>query len=121
MTRRVAANRMRALALLVAFAGGCRCGGEKREIGLARSPGREAVVVVDRPVEPGGASGGYSGPMAPEAEPNDQRDKAGALAVPGGINGALSTPADIDFYKLAPGGPRMLDLRLVGPAAEAGG
>jgi hypothetical protein len=112
------------IAVAVALSG-CRCGcsGEKREIGLARSPNSgDPVVVVDRPAEGGGGGGSvYSGPMTPEAEPNDERDKAGALTLPGGIEGALGTPADIDFFKLDPGAARVVNVRLSGPAAEAGG
>ncbi len=113
------------IAVAVAF-GGCRCGcsGEKREIGLARTPGSgDPVVVVDRPVEGGGGSGAsvYSGPMTPEAEPNDTRDKSGALGLPGGIEGALGSPTDIDFYKIEPGAARMVNVRLIGPAADGGG
>src|SRR6188508_2308691 len=113
------------IAVVVAF-GGCRCGcsGEKREIGLARAPNSgDPVVVVDRPVEGGGggATSVYSGPMTPEAEPNDSRDKAGGLGLPGGITGALAAPTDVDFYKLEPGAARVVNVRLTGPAADSGG
>ena len=112
------------VAVVVAF-GGCRCGcsGEKREIGLARAPNSgDPVVVVDRPVEGGGGGASvYSGPMTPEAEPNDVRDKAGPLALPGGIEGALASPTDIDFYKLEAGAARVVHVRLTGAAADAGG
>ena len=105
---------------------GCRCGcsGEKREIGLARSPNSgDPVVVVDRPVEGGGGGGAsvYSGPMTPEAEPNDVRDKGGALALPGGIQGALSSPTDIDFYRIDAGAARVVNVRLTGPGADGAG
>ncbi len=114
------------IAAVVAFSG-CRCGcsGEKREIGLARTPGSgdPVVVVVDRPVEGGGGSGSsvYSGPMTPEAEPNDDRDKAGALPLPGGIEGALGSATDTDFYKIEAGATRVVSVRLTGPAADGGG
>lgn len=113
------------IAAVVAF-GGCRCGcgAQKREIGLARSPNSgDPVVVVDRPVEGGGGGGAsvYSGPMTPEAEPNDVRDKAGALGLPGGIEGALASATDIDFYKIEPGAARVVNVRLTGPAADGGG
>ena len=113
------------IAVVVAF-GGCRCGcsGEKREIGLARAPNSgDPVVMVDRPVEGGGGGGSsvYSGPMTPEAEPNDARDKAGGLGLPGGITGALAAPTDIDFYKLEAGAARQVNVRLTGPAADGGG
>jgi len=113
------------IALVVAFSG-CRCGcsGEKREIGLARSPGAgDPVVVVDRPAEGGGGSGSsvYSGPMTPEKEPNDQRDQAGALGLPGGIEGALGSPTDADFYKIEAGAARVVNVRLTGPAVDGGG
>jgi hypothetical protein len=112
---------MRAILILMLVGGGCRCGAEKQEIGLARMNDGAPVVIVDRAYEGGGASGGYSGPMTPEAEPNDQRDKAGALAVPGGIEGSLGSATDIDFYALEAGPARMVVARLIGPAAEAGG
>ncbi|HEU5055684.1 MAG TPA: hypothetical protein VFU21_04140 [Kofleriaceae bacterium] len=113
------------IAALVAVSG-CRCGysGQKRELGLARAPGSgDPVVVVDRPVEGGGGGGAsvYSGPMTPEAEPNDVRDKAGALSLPGGIEGSLASPTDIDFYAIEAGAARVVNVRLTGPAADAGG
>jgi hypothetical protein len=113
------------IAAVVAFSG-CRCGcsGQKREIGLARTPGSgDPVVVVDRPAE--GVSGGttsvYSGPMTPEKEPNDQRDQAGDLGLPGGIEGALGSATDTDFYRIAAGAARVVNVRLTGPAADQGG
>lgn len=112
------------IALGLAAFGGCRCGAEERTIGLARAPNSgDPVVVVDRPVEGGGGGGSsvYSGPMTPEAEPNDVRDKAGALALPGGIEGALASATDIDFYKLEAGAARVVNVRLTGPAADGGG
>ena len=112
------------IAALIALGGGCRCGAEKRELGLARAPNSgDPVVVVDRPVEGGGGGGTsvYSGPMTPEAEPNDVRDKAGALSLPGGIEGALASATDIDFYKLEAGAARVVNVRLTGPAADGGG
>ncbi len=116
--------RTRWIIALVAALGGCRCGAEERTIGLARSPNSgDPVVVVDRPAEGGGGGGSsvYSGPMTPEAEPNDVRDKAGALPLPGGIEGALASPTDIDFYKVESGAARVVNVRLTGPAADGGG
>src|SRR5690606_28389701 len=98
-------------------AGGCDCGGEKRELGLSRArDGAPPVVVVDRVVQ-----GGVSGPVAPEVEPNDERDKAAAVAVPGGIDGALAGDKDVDFYRIEPGAARTITVKLTGPPADDGG
>jgi hypothetical protein len=104
-----------ALAALVAVAG---CKSErKREIGLAGRDGGAPVVVIEGPAE----GGGMTGPLAREVEPNDQRDQAAALTLPGGINGGLGKADDIDFYKIEAGPARAVALRLTGPAADEGG
>lgn len=109
------AGKVAALAALVAVAG---CKSErKREIGLAERDGGAPVVVIEQPTE----GGGMTGPLAREVEPNDQRDQAAALTLPGGWSGGLARADDIDFYKIEAGPARAIALRLTGPAADEGG
>jgi hypothetical protein len=104
-----------AAAVLAVAALGCKA--KKRELGLSRARGDAApVVVVDRVVE-----GGVTGPLSAEVEPNDQRDQAAAVAVPGGIEGALASDGDVDFFVIEPGPARPVLVKLVGPGAGEGG
>jgi hypothetical protein len=102
---------------LAAAAAGAGCKKEsKREVGLAARDGGPPVVVVESPVE-----GGPVGPLEREAEPNDQRDRAKAVPVPGGVEGSLDRTDDIDFYRIEAGPARIAAVRLRGPTAEEGG
>jgi hypothetical protein len=112
---------MRRAALLIALAlalgPGCTCRGEKRELGLSRARDAAPVIVVDQPVE-----GGVVGPLAVEAEPNDERGQGAVIALPGGVEGGLASPTDMDFYKIdAVAGGRTVAVRLVGPGEPEGG
>jgi hypothetical protein len=103
------------LALVLASAG---CKGKKkvRELGLSRVRDAAAVEVVDRVVQ-----SGFTGPLAAEVEPNDTRDQAGPVAVPGGIEGTLASEADVDFFRIEPGPARVVSVLLTGPPADQGG
>ncbi|HTE55699.1 MAG TPA: PT domain-containing protein [Kofleriaceae bacterium] len=102
---------------VVAAVAGAGCKGErKREIGLAHRDGGPPVVIVEQPTESGAV-----GPLEREKEPNDQRDQAAALPLPGGVNGALASADDIDFYRIEAGAARAVVIRLTGPAADEGG
>ena len=74
------------------------------------------MVVVESPVE-----GGPLGPLEREAEPNDERDRAKVVPVPGGVEGGLDRADDIDFYRIEAGPARIAAVRLRGPTAEEGG
>ncbi len=102
---------------LAAAAAGAGCKKEsKREVGLAARDGGPPVVVVESPVE-----GGPLGPLEREAEPNDERDRAKPVPVPGGVEGGLDRADDIDFYRIEAGPARIAAVRLRGPTAEEGG
>ncbi len=106
--------------VVFALAAAAACAGckkeSKREVGLAARDGGPPVVVVESPVE-----GGAVGPLQREAEPNDERDRAAAVPVPGGVEGGLDRPDDIDFYRIEAGPARIAAVRLRGPTAEEGG
>ena len=104
-----------AVALGAALAGGCK-GKKKRELGLSRARDGAPVVVVDRAVQ-----SGFAGPVAPEVEPNDARDQAGRLELPGGIEGALAGEKDVDIFRLEPGPARAVNVQLTGPGDDEGG
>ena len=104
-----------AAAIAAVAAGGCK-GKKKRELGLSRARDGAPVVVVDRAVQ-----SGFAGPVAPEAEPNDARDQAGRIELPGGIDGALAAEKDVDFFRLEPGPARAVSVQLSGPGADEGG
>ena len=111
-----ARDRVAACALAV-LAGLAACKkGAKREIGLAGRDGGPPVVVVEQ-----AGQGGAIGPLEHEAEPNDQREQAAALHLPGGVEGALGGPDDVDFYRIDAGPARIVSVRLTGPAADQGG
>jgi len=106
-----------ALAAAASGVGGVGCKHErKRGSGLAARDGGPPVVVVDQPTE-----GGTVGPLQRETEPNDQRDQAAAVPMPGGVAGTLGRPDDIDFYRIEAGAARQVAVRLRGPAADDGG
>ena len=96
---------------------GPACKGKKRELGLSRArDGAPPVIVVDGPVRASGV-----GRTAPEVEPNDQRDNAGVVSVPGGIDGSLLGPEDIDFYRVEAGPARILVMEATGKGVDEGG
>jgi hypothetical protein len=101
------------LGLAVGASAGCK-GDSKRKLGLATRDGGPPVVVVDEPVE-----GGAIGPLQRETEPNDERDRAAAVPVPGGVEGSFERPDDIDFYRIEAGAERRVAVRLA--AADEGG
>jgi hypothetical protein len=112
----MASARHRALLVaLLSAAAACK-GDEKRGLELASRDGGPPVVIVDEPV-----GGGAPGPVEREVEPNDQRDQAAALRLPGGVSGALAGPDDIDFYRIEAGPARVVALRASGAAADEGG
>jgi hypothetical protein len=93
------------------------CGKEKkRGLGLAGGDGGAPVVIVEDPTQ-----GGAVGPLDPEVEPNDQRDQAAALRVPGGVKGALARSDDIDFYRIEGGPARQIAVRAGNLGGEEGG
>ena len=107
----------RALVLALALGPGCTCRGEKRELGLSRARDAAPVIVVDQPIE-----GGVVGPLGKEAEPNDERGQAAGIAPPGGVEGGLASPTDMDFYRIdAAPGARTVAVRLIGPGEPEGG
>lgn len=112
---RPSAALLAAVALSVGLAG---CKGKKRELGLSRGrDGGPAVIVVDSPARASGV-----GPIAEESEPNDVRDDAGVVAVPGGIDGSLTSSEDIDFYRIEPAKEdRILVVELTGAGKKEGG
>ncbi len=79
-----------ALCLAALVTGGC--GKSKKREPIRRDRDAAAVVVVQQ-TETGVT-------FADEAEPNDQPDQAGQLALPGGIHGALDGADDVDRYQL---------------------
>jgi hypothetical protein len=105
------------LALAVASGAASACKGEKkRGLGLAGRDGGAPVVVIEDPV-----AGGAVGPLEREVEPNDERDRAARLPMPGGVSGSLARADDIDFYRIEAGPARAVVVRLTGPPADEGG
>jgi hypothetical protein len=100
------------LLAIAASAAGCK---KDRSRSAARRDGGP-VVVIEQPGQVGSV-----GPLVPEAEPNDERDRAAAVAVPGGVQGTLARADDIDFYRIDAGPARVLSVRLGGAAADQGG
>jgi hypothetical protein len=101
--------------LALVAASGCK-GDSKKKLGLATRDGGPPVIVVDEPVE-----GGAIGPLQREVEPNDERDRAAVVPVPGGVEGKFERPDDIDFYRIEAGAERRVAVRLKGAAADEGG